>query len=134
MFDLNTPAPLRIASSAFCTCLGAACMLSAAVTSWGGGGDDEPAALEVAALPLSGGGAVQFEGCVVDESFPPHEGVPVRVLGVDRRLLGHARNGRAGDFQLRPPAGTRVALQADEGGESMTVQTKDRNQRFVTCM
>jgi hypothetical protein len=135
MSDHHTPSSLRLASAARCARRGAAGLLAAGVTACGGGSDAGPAPLQAKALASSGSGAVLFEGCVVDEFFLPHEGVPVRVLAADGRLLGNARSGRSGEFQLRLPAGARVELQVDAaGGESMTVQTPDRDRRFATCL
>jgi hypothetical protein len=135
MSEHHTPTSLRLASAVLCTRLGAAGLLAAALTACGGGGDAGPAPAQAKALALPDSAAVLFKGCVVDESFLPHEGVPVRVLAADGRLLGNARSGRSGEFQLRLPAGTRVALQVDaDGGESMTVQIQDQDQRFATCL
>lgn len=111
------------------TCLTAAC--------GGGGGDmvDLPAKAGAAAAAAAAAQRVQLAGCVVDQHYVPHEGVPVRVLAADGRLLGSARSGRAGDFKMQVPAGTLVALQVDaDNGESITVQTQGQDHVVEVCL
>ena len=78
---------------------------------------------------------VEVEGCVLDQYFIPNEGVPVRVLSADGRLLAHARSGKLGAFSVRLPADAAVVLQVDaDGGESLPARTRGQNQVFATCL
>ena len=113
----------------------AACLLAAALGACGGGADmdSEPPAAKAQANSLPS--TVQFTGCVVDQYFVPNEGVAVRALGDDGRLLGSVRSGPTGEFQLRLPADARVAVQVDvDDGESMAVRTSKGDEQVPRCL
>ena len=112
----------------------ATCLLMAALSACGGGDmDSEPSAAKAQAG--SQPRTVQFTGCVVDHYFVPNEGVAVRALGDDGRLLGTVHSGRAGEFQLRLPADARVAVQVDaDDGESMAVRTSKGDEQVPRCL
>ena len=116
--------------------------LAATLAACGGGTDNSvpptsqtqhaQAALTTPTAPAT---TVAFEGCVLDQYFVPHEGVPVRVLSADGRLLANARSGKLGAFSVRLPAEAAVVLQVDaEGGESLPARTQGQDQVFATCL
>lgn len=113
----------------------AASLLVAALSACGGGGEMESGSSAERAQAGSQPRTVQFTGCVVDQYFVPNEGVPVRALGDDGRLLGTARSGRDGEFQLRLPADARVAVQVEAAdGESMAVRTNRADEQVPRCL
>lgn len=96
------------------------------LTGCGGGAVEEPVAATA---------HVRLDACVVDQHYVPHEGVPVRVVSADGRLLAHAQSGRMGEFSLQLPARTAVALVVDrDGGEWMQVPAQARDGVTESCL
>ena len=97
-----------------------------ALTGCGGGGQT----LDVAAIPGVGAWAVSatapaslsLKGCVVDESFIPRTGTPVKLVSADGRLLGNAISDGNGVFTIRVHARGTMAVSVDKpGGERFDV-------------
>ena len=109
-------------------------------TAAGGGGDAgtvEPLAVPSAQATQHTAAAtfVVMEGCVVDRHYIPATGTPVRVLGTDGRLLGHAQSDGHGRFRLRLPPALDVMLQVDRlQGESLPVRVGSAPSGWATCL
>ena len=103
-----------------------------ALTGCGGGGET----LDVAAVPGVGPWAtsavsavsatapasLSVKGCVVDESFIPRTGTPVKLVSADGRLLGNAISDGNGAFTIRVHARGTMAVSVDKpGGERFDV-------------
>lgn len=79
--------------------------------------------------------SVVMEGCVVDRHYIPATGTPVRVLGTDGRLLGHAQSDGQGRFKLRLPLAGDVTLQVDRPqGESLPMRVGTSPSTWATCL
>lgn len=93
-----------------------------------GGGLAEPATPAVASQ-------LRLEGCVVDTSYVPYEGVPVRVLAPDGRTLAQATSGRRGEFIVELPAGAPATLAVDRpDGDSLATPALDRDSVMDSCL
>ena len=95
-----------------------------ALTGCGGGGET----LDVAAIPgvgpwaASAPASLSVKGCVVDESFIPRTGTPVKLVSADGRLLGNAISDGNGTFTIRVHARGTMAVSVDKpGGERFDV-------------
>lgn len=95
-----------------------------------GGGVAEPTA-----LALASPAQLRLEGCVVDTTYVPAEGVPVRVLAPDGRTLAHTTSGRRGDFIVPLPAGVPATLAVDRpDGDRLATPALDRDDVMGSCL
>lgn len=101
-------------------------ILAVLLSACGGAGDDSAVVTKA---------SVRIEGCVVDQYYVPNEGVPVRVVAADGRVLAKARSGKMGEFSVQVPAGESTGMSVDRtDGDWLPVPVANRDQVVDSCL
>ncbi len=101
-------------------------------------------AVALLAMAACGGGTaeqaapvktLQVDGCVVDQYFIPSEGVAVRAVGADGRVLGRSLSDSKGTFSMHiaPRQAAALVLEREEV-ERMALPETDRDVQLGNCL